>query len=310
VPEGTPPAEILVDSALVRRLIGRQAPAWSSHAIEPFQIGWDNAMFRLGDQHLVRMPRRQSADALLRHEQRILPFLQARLNTPIPTPVIIGKPDADFPWHWSVLPFFPATTANQSPLDQRGAMQWAEFMASLHRPYLEGVDPAAPANPFRGVDINSRRSSLEERVTQLHRLNEPVPNALLDTWQTALAQPPSSLRVWLHGDPHSRNVLSRSGSLAAVIDWGDITTGDPASDLGSFWMLIHDRIVRTESIARYLAMIRFSLTPAESSALLLRARGWAVLYGAMLLATGLVDHPEHAAMGRATFRNLLEQDQD
>ncbi len=310
MPEGTPPAEIFVDSPLVHRLIESQAPAWSSHAIEPFETGWDNAMFRLGDQHLGRIPRRQSADALLRNEQQILPFLQPRLNIPIPTPVIIGRPDADFPWRWSVLPFFTATTASQSPLDRRGAMQWAEFMASLHRPYLKGVDPVAPENPFRGVDINARRSSLEERVTQLKRLNEPVPDALLGVWQTALAQAPSSLRVWIHGDPHARNVLTRSGALAAVIDWGDITTGDPASDLGSFWMLVHDRTVRTESIARYLAMISFSLRSAESRALLLRARGWAVLYGAALLATGLVDHAEHAAMGRATFRNLLQQDQD
>ena len=163
--------------------------------------------------------------------------------------------------------------------------------------------------PGGGVDINARRSSLEERVTQLKRLGDPVPSVLLRTWQAALAQPPSSLRVWIHGDPHARNVLCRSGSLAAIIDWGDITTGDPASDLGSFWMLIHDHVVRTKSITHYLAKISFALTPAESKALLLRARGWAVLYGATLLATGLVDHAEHAAMGRATFQNLLEQDE-
>lgn len=97
--------------------------------------------------------------------------------------------------------------------------------------------------------------------------------------------------------------------MAAVIDWGDTTTGDPASDMGSFWMPIQDRTVRTESTARYLAMISFSLTSAESRALLLRERGWAVLYAAALLAKGLVDRPE-PAMSRATFRNLLQQDQD
>ena len=305
--EGTPPAEILVNSALVLRVLESQAPAWSKTAIEPFGTGWDNALFRLGDQHLVRMPRRQSADELLRHEQRILPFLQPRLNVSIPTPVVIGKPDPHFPWHWSVLPFFAATTANKSPLDRHGAMQWAEFMASLHRRYLHGVDPAAPENPYRGVDINSRRSSFDDRLKQLNRLGESIPDTLLGTWQTALALPPSPLRVWIHGDPHARNVLCGSGSLVAVIDWGDITAGDPASDLASFWMLLHDTVVRTKAIQRSLATTSFSLTPEESTALLLRARGWAVLYGATLLATGLVDHPEHAAMGRVTFQNLLQQ---
>lgn len=305
--EGTPPAELLVDSALVLRVIENQAPAWSKYAIEPFETGWDNALFRLGDEHLVRMPRRQSADEPLRHEQRILPFLQPRLNVPIPTPVVIGKPDSHFPWHWSVIPYFAASTANKSPLNRRGAIQWAEFMADLHRPYLHGVDPVSPENPYRGVDINARRSSLDDRLNQLNRLDEPIPDPLLGTWLTALAQPPSTLRVWIHGDPHVRNVLCRSGALAAVIDWGDITTGDPASDLGSFWMLINDTVVRNEAIQRYLTTTSFSLTTAESNALLLRARGWAVFYGVVLLATGLVDHAEHAAMGRATFQNLLEQ---
>ncbi len=305
--DGTPPAELLVDSTLVLRVIENQAPAWSKYAIEPFETGWDNALFRLGDQHLVRMPRRQSADEPLRHEQRILPFLQPRLKVPIPTPVVIGKPDTHFPWHWSVVPYFAASTANKSPLDRRGAIQWAEFMADLHRPYLHGVDPVSPENPYRGVDINSRRSSLDDRLNQLNRLGEPIPDPLRGAWRTALAQPPSTLQVWIHGDPHARNVLCRSGALAAVIDWGDITTGDPASDLGSFWMLIHDTVVRNEAVQRYLATTSFSLTTAESNALLLRARGWAVFYGVVLLATGLVDHAEHAAMGRATFQNLLGQ---
>jgi len=157
------------------------------------------------------------------------------------------------------------------------------------------------------VDINFRRATLEERLLQLERLSEPVPGPLRDIWQLAVFQPPSSLRVWTHGDPHARNVLCRSGSLAAVIDWGDVTIGDPASDLASFWMLIQDSTTRTEAIQHYLARASYLLSPAETSSRMLRARGWAALYGVMLLATGLVDDQEHAAMGRATFRCLTDQ---
>lgn len=303
--EGSPAAELVLDPVLVLRVLERQAPVWSGYAIRPFEAGWDNVMFRLGDQHLVRMPRRQSADAPIRHEQRALPFLQPRLSPSVPTPVFNGKPSADFPWHWSVVPFFTATTASRDPLSQHGAVQWAEFMASLHREYVPGIDPVAPENPYRGVDINTRRMSLNARLSQLEALGEPVPAALLDTWLLALAQPRSTLRVWIHGDPHGRNVLCESGTLKAVIDWGDVTTGDPASDLASFWMLIRDPVVRSEAIRHYLAVATYSLSTAESSALMLRARGWAFLYAAMLLGSGLIDHPENAAMGRATFQNLL-----
>jgi len=132
VTSGTPAAELPLDTALVHRVLESQAPAWSKLPIKPFEIGWDNAVFRLGDKHLVRMPRRQSADGLLRNEQLILPFLRQRLNVPIPVPVIFGLPGARFPWHWSLLPYFAAKTVNKQPLNRRGALAWAEFMVSLH----------------------------------------------------------------------------------------------------------------------------------------------------------------------------------
>jgi len=36
-----------------------------------------------------------------------------------------------------------------------------------------------------------------------------------------------------------------------------------------------------------------------------RARGWAVLYGVMLLDAGLTDDPRMAAIARATFARLV-----
>ncbi len=305
-PVGSPTAEIPVDTALVHRLLETQAVAWSKLSIEPFDEGWDNRMFRLGGSHLVRIPRRQSADILLRNEQLILPFLQSRLNIPIPVPVICGQPGPQFPWHWSVIPFFQGETVSRQPLARQGVSAWAAFMANLHRPYHSGADPTAPTNPYRGVDINVRQTSMADRVQELERLGEPIPDQISDIWQLALSQPPSPLRVWIHGDPHARNVLCNAGSLSAVIDWGDVTTGDPASDLGSFWMLIQDSPMRNDAIAQYLAMIRFPLTPSEATSLMRRARGWAAFYGATLLATGLADHPKHAAMGRSTIKCLMD----
>jgi hypothetical protein len=37
-----------------------------------------------------------------------------------------------------------------------------------------------------------------------------------------------------------------------------------------------------------------------------RAKGWALLFGVLLLATGLVDHPRHAAIGERTLRRVVE----
>ena len=45
--------------------------------------------------------------------------------------------------------------------------------------------------------------------------------------------------MWLHGDLHPLNVLAHleaPPALRAVIDWGDLCRGDPATDLAIAWL--------------------------------------------------------------------------
>ena len=104
-----------------------------------------------------------------------------------------------------------------------------------------------------------------------------------------------------YGPPEEMNqdigdtrALVTSGRCALVIDWGDITAGDVATDLAGIWGLFEAKAARDAAIARY----------APTEAELARARAWAVLFGAVLLDTGLADHPAHAAMGAAILRRI------
>jgi aminoglycoside phosphotransferase (APT) family kinase protein len=38
--------------------------------------------------------------------------------------------------------------------------------------------------------------------------------------------------LWLHGDLHPANLLVSRGRITGVIDFGDITSGDPAGPVG------------------------------------------------------------------------------
>src|SRR5271167_3499522 len=107
---------MVIDAALVKTLLQAQHPDLADQSIEPFASGWDNAIFRLGGQLCVRLPRREVSAALLANEQQWLPLLAERLPLPIPSPVRIGRPDANFPWSWSVLPWLPGVTADQAKL--------------------------------------------------------------------------------------------------------------------------------------------------------------------------------------------------
>jgi aminoglycoside phosphotransferase (APT) family kinase protein len=290
---GMPPAEIEVDAQLVRALLREQHPDLAELAITPLDAGWDNAMFRLGGDLLVRLPRRAVAASLLEHEQRWLPQIAPILPVAVPAPVRIGRPGSHFPWPWSVLPWFEAEPADLAPLAPGQASALAGFLKALHVP----APPAAPLNPVRGVPLSARVEAVAERMARLERSTDAITPAIAQAWEAALAASPAFEPTWLHGDLHARNVLTSGGRLAAVIDWGDMTSGDVATDLASIWMLLPDLA------SRRAAMQEYGAQPADVWA---RARGWAVLFGVVLLDSGLVDHPRHAAMGALTLARVEE----
>jgi hypothetical protein len=62
---GRPPADIVVDATLVRRLLEEQHPELAALPLLEVGEGWDNRMFRLGDALAVRLPRRAASAPLI-----------------------------------------------------------------------------------------------------------------------------------------------------------------------------------------------------------------------------------------------------
>jgi aminoglycoside phosphotransferase (APT) family kinase protein len=286
----SPKAEVPIDAGLVKALLRAQHPDLASLSIKPFASGWDNAMFRLGDTLCVRLPRREASAALLANEQRWLPALAKRLPLPISSPIRVGRAQANYSWSWSVLPWLPGVTAAQSNLLAAEGIVLARFLKALHAP----APPEAPRNPYRGVPLQQRAAAVEERMERMERSTEFVGNCVRSIWGQALAAPIDVGDVWIHGDLHARNVLVQDDRLCAIIDWGDLCKGDCATDLAAIWMWLPDGESRALAMSTY----------AGSAATWQRAKGWAVLFGLVLLETGLADNPLHAAMGEKILRNL------
>src|SRR3954467_11166624 len=157
-----PAAEVDVDETLVRRLLAEQCPEFAERSLRLTAFGWDNVVYRLGDDLLVRLPRRQVAAVLIEHEQRWLPQLAADLPLPIPAPVFAGRPGSGYAWHWSVTPWFDGDNAMRTPPDDLldAAVLLGRFCATLHRP----APPDAPVNPVRGGPLSTRRTLLESAL--------------------------------------------------------------------------------------------------------------------------------------------------
>jgi aminoglycoside phosphotransferase (APT) family kinase protein len=288
---GTPAAEFALDSAFVAGLLAEQHPNLAHLPLRMVDAGWDNALFRLGDDLAVRLPRRAVAAPLIVHEQRWLPHLAGRLTLPIPAPYRMGTPARGYPWHWSVVPWLPGIAADQHAPDAAQARPFAAFLRALHIP----APADAPANPFRGVPLQQRAAVVEARMQRLG--SSLITPQIWQIWQVALHAPLDVPPTWLHGDLHPRNVLVEHGSITGIIDWGDLTAGDLATDLASIWMLFTDPDARQQVLAAYGDL---------SDATLQRARGWAVLFGVMLLDSGLIDNPRNAVIGARTLQCVTE----
>jgi aminoglycoside phosphotransferase (APT) family kinase protein len=281
VPE--PAAELSLTAEDVDRLLAEQHPAHRG-PLRAVAHGWDNEVFRLGDDLAVRLPRRGAAAALIEHEQRWLPVLAPQLPVPVPVPVAVGQPDAAYPWRWSIVPWFDGIRLFDLPVDEREALagEVATFLRRLHTQ----APGDAPHNPVRGVPLRDRDQAVHDRLQAFPELMAVWRGAVdADEWRRPA--------LWVHGDVHPGNLVVRDGHLAAVIDFGDMCAGDPACDLAIAWTGF-SRAAR--------ARFREALGDAYDEATWTRARGWAALFATILHDAG---DAGHRAMSSHAMRQLL-----
>ena len=289
----TPAAEVLIDVALVRALLETQHPDLSGLALKEIGVGWDNATFRLGSELAVRLPRRSFSAALIENEQRWLPEIADRLPIPVPSPLRKGAPGVGYPWSWSILPWLRGESADLEPLEPDQAQPLARFLKALH------VSPPAdaPKSKVRGVPLSERVASVEDRMQRLAHKTTLVTPDIRRAWESGLTAAENYEPTWIHGDLHARNILVENGKITGIIDWGDMTSGDRATDLAAFWMVLPTSKSRETAVAEYGDV---------PLATWLRARAWAVFFGTVLLDTGMVDHPQHAKIGELALRRVAE----
>ena len=202
-----PAAEVDVSAALVAALIEEQHPDLAA-PLQQVANGWDNVIFRLGEDLAVRLPRRAVAVALIEHEQRWLPELAPGLPAPIPVPVRIGAPSEAFRWPWSITPWFDGHSLATLPVHARRpyAAALGRFLACLHT----AAPPEAPPNPVRGIPLAGRTEVFRRQVATIA---VDRPDAVLEVWDVLVATPPwPGPPLWLHGDPHPGNVLVRDNT--------------------------------------------------------------------------------------------------
>lgn len=294
-----PKAELDIPPSLVLSLLADQHPDLAHLPLRFAGSGWDNALFRLGEHLVVRLPRRQVAESLMVAEQRWLPGLAARLSLPTSVPLRAGEPGPDYPWHWSMCRWIEGAAGIAVPRADRApaARPLARFLVEFQRnaPADAPVSPVGRGGPLVGGDDVVLR-----RLSSLPPLQGLPAGRLPDVWATATAAPAwNRAPLWLHGDLHPANtVLGPDGALAGVVDFGDLCSGDPATDLAAAWLMF-DAAGR-EAFRSELDGLRPTDTATWD-----RARGWALDMGSAMVASS-DDSPAFLALGTEILAAVLE----
>lgn len=288
--------EMEINLTLVKRLISAQFPQWADLPIEPvISAGTDNAIYRLGEEMAVRLPRAEWAIGQVEKEQRWLPGLAPLLPIPIPVPLALGMPADGYPWHWSVYRWLEGENATVRRVEDEGhaAAALAHFITAMQRIDSAGGPPPGPHNSGRGVPLAERAASVRAAITTLHSIVDTY--AATAVWEAALQAPVwHGKPVWLHGDLHPGNVLVEQGRLSAVIDFGTLGVGDPACDLMVAWTLLS---------AQGRNLFRAALPIDDAT--WLRGSGWALSFGLIALAYYLDTNPVLAGISRRAIDEVL-----
>ncbi len=262
-----------VDEGFVRALVRGRHPDLANLEIRRVASGWDNQLWRLGDELVVRLPMTERAPDLLRKEFRWLPELAGQLPLPVPTPLFLNEPDALFPRPWSLVSWVPGEPADGVEVTDAGrsVANLAEFLRALHRP----APADAPTDPGRGGSLATVTDDFE---TLLAGVAEAVDVARVRrVWDRAVAAPQwTGPAVWLHADLHPANVVVADGAISGVVDFGDLCAGDPAVDLAAAWKLLPQG-----SDGDF-----FDAYGGTDEATVRRARGRAVLKALVLVSVG------------------------
>ncbi|UPU88504.1 phosphotransferase [Demequina sp. TMPB413] len=234
----TPRTGLAIDAALVRRLLDSQFPEAHSLAIGAHCEGRDSIVWRLGEQWAIRLPLHERAAAKQTTETVWLPTVGRSWPFAAPVPVRVGKPSADFPWAWTVVPWLKGTPAHVEPLDRLGVAQLGAALRALHTP----APADAPRHPLRSLALLQRSDRVADKINALAATPVGSPwrldaRAAARVFQQG-ATTPRPAAAWTHLDLHPGNVLTDDGELAGIVDWSESAAGDPAADLGQALVLV------------------------------------------------------------------------
>ncbi len=243
---------IFIDSLRAKAIIEQQNNLKIT-SIELLGQGFDNMAFLVNQEFVFRFPRRDTAITFMENEIALLPFIADHVSFPLSSPCFVGEPSELFPAPFAGYKKLSGTPLSYSPArlidDSLYAKTLASWLKELHRiPVLAGHravlkgDLSIKLQVVKGLE-KSKKNLMTYRSYFLDAgfSERELFYAIAILQQYNFDQ--DKKVAFVHGDLYSKHVLvdPQQGTLAGIIDWGDIQIAHPGLDLSVACMLFSSR---------------------------------------------------------------------
>ncbi len=286
--------EVDIDVDLVGRLVAGQFPHLSDLPVTEFaSTGTVNAIYRLGDDLSVRLPRVQRWAKDLERECELLPVLAPGLTLQVPEPVGKGTPTSEYPFSWAIFRWIDGQTYAPGRIgdERQAAADLAQFVVELRSNALRPGDAETPLAGRR--PLGEQDADVRDWIARCGDIIDGT--AVTAAWEDAVhGLAWDGTCSWIHGDLVPPNLLVKGGRLRAVIDFGAAGLGDPANDLNPAWSAFGQA---GRSVFRELV--------GTDDDTWRRGRGIAISQAVALVPYYAVSNPAYSELGRRMLRQIV-----
>lgn len=180
--------ELDIDAELVEGLVADQFPRWAGLPVRRVpSAGTENAMFRLGDDMVVRLPRRPDGARQIEKEHRWMPHLAPHLPLAVPEPLAKGVPGPGYALAWGVYRWLEGEDAYNKPIQQltEAARELGGFITALRQIDATTGPPSYRGGPLTADDDTDVRDAIRDLGADGTLDAEPATEA----WESALRLP-------------------------------------------------------------------------------------------------------------------------
>ena len=283
--------EVDIDAGLVARLVALQFPAWADLPVEEVaSAGTVNAIYRLGPELMVRLPRAHTYTTDVHDDLQVLVPLAGRLPLEIPTIEEMGLPAEGYPFVWGIYRWIEGQAWSTGPPDDldQASDDLAAFVIAL-----QGLDPTGARPGYRGGPLVNADKLMPAAIAEASKWSPG--RVLTRVWERSLSVPEwSGPPTWFHGDLLPTNLVVTAGRLRGIIDFGCCGVGNSTIEYSTASGLFDAEVRRA---------YRRALAVDDDT--WVRARGWALVRGITGYLYYRETNPEFAAIAGRTLQAVL-----